>query len=144
MRFLMRLKVDAKQREFILLRDAGNSYDAIAQKLKVSKATLIQWSKLFQKELSELQFQSFIKIKEAHSWNQKKKYETLLKQLNKIDEGIMNANLSEATLKDLFMIKNTLLSQVESMERNIKVDANVIGKDILGNDERLEMQLNEA
>ena len=136
--------MDAKQREFILLRDAGQSYDAIAQKLKVSKATLISWNKLLHKEIQELQFQSFIEIKEAHSWNQKKKYEMLLKQLNKIDEGILNANLEDATLKDLFMIKNTLLSQVENMERNIKVDANVIGKDILGNDERLEMQLNEA
>ena len=136
--------MDAKQREFILLRDAGQSYDAIAQKLKVSKATLISWNKLLHKEIQELQFQSFIEIKEAHSWNQKKKYEMLLKQLNKIDDGILAANLEDATLKDLFMIKNTLLSQVENMERNIKVDANVIGKDILGNDERLEMQLNEA
>ena len=136
--------MDAKQREFILLRDAGQSYDAIAQKLKVSKATLISWNKLLHKEIQELQFQSFIEIKEAHSWNQKKKYEMLLKQLNKIDEGILNANLEDATLKDLFMIKNTLLSQVENMERSIKVDANVIGTDILGNPERLEMQLNEA
>ena len=78
--------MDAKQRDFIVLRDAGETYEAIAKKLKTSKATLIQWSKLFQEEIRELQFHSFIKIKEAHSWNQKKKYEMLLKQLDKIDE----------------------------------------------------------
>lgn len=136
--------MDAKQREFIVLRDAGETYEAIAKKLKTSKATLIQWSKLFQEEIRELQFHSFIKIKEAHSWNQKKKYEILLKQLDKIDEGILDADLSVATLKDLFTIKNSILSQVESMERNISVNANVIKKDMLGNDEMLQMKLNEA
>ena len=136
--------MDAKQREFIVLRDAGETYEAIAKKLKTSKATLIQWSKLFQEEIRELQFHSFIKIKEAHSWNQKKKYEMLLKQLDKIDEGILDADLSVATLKDLFTIKNSILSQVESMERNISVNANVIKKDMLGDDEMLQMKLNEA
>jgi transposase len=136
--------MDAKQREFILLRDNGESYDAIAKKLKTSKATLIQWNKLFEEEIKELQFHSFIKIKEAHSWNQKKKYEMLLKQLDKIDEGILDADLSVATLKDLFTIKNSILSQVESMERNISVNANVIKKDMLGDDEMLQMKLNEA
>ena len=136
--------MDAKQRDFIVLRDAGETYEAIAKKLKTSKATLIQWSKLFQEEIRELQFHSFIKIKEAHSWNQKKKYEILLKQLDKIDEGILDADLSVATLKDLFTIKNSILSQVESMERNISVNANVIKKDMLGDDEMLQMKLNEA
>jgi transcriptional regulator len=136
--------MDAKQRDFIVLRDAGETYEAIAKKLKTSKATLIQWSKLFQEEIRELQFHSFIKIKEAHSWNQKKKYEMLLKQLDKIDEGILDADLSVATLKDLFTIKNSILSQVESMERNISVNANVIKKDMLGDDEMLQMKLNEA
>ena len=136
--------MDAKQRDFIVLRDAGETYEAIAKKLNTSKATLIQWSKLFQEEIRELQFHSFIKIKEAHSWNQKKKYEMLLKQLDKIDEGILDADLSVATLKDLFTIKNSILSQVESMERNISVNANVIKKDMLGDDEMLQMKLNEA
>lgn len=135
--------MDAKQREFILLRDNGESYDAIAKKLKTSKATLIQWNKLFEEEIKELQFHSFIKIKEAHSWNQKKKYEMLLKQLDKIDEGILDADLSVATLKDLFTIKNSILSQVESMERKISVDANVTEKDDFGTN-RLRLSLNEA
>ena len=136
--------MDAKQRDFIVLRDAGETYEAIAKKLKTSKATLIQWSKLFQEEIRELQFHSFIKIKEAHSWNQKKKYEMLLKQLDKIDEGILDADLSVATLKDLFTIKNSILSQVESMERNISVNASVIKKDMLGDYEMLQMKLYEA
>ena len=68
----------------------------------------------------------------------------LLKQLDKIDEGILDADLSVATLKDLFTIKNSILSQVESMERNISVNANVIKKDMLGDDEMLQMKLNEA
>jgi|FLOH01.1.fsa_nt_gi transposase len=135
--------MDAKQREFILLRDNGESYDAIAKKLKTSKATLIQWNKLFEEEIKELQFHSFIKIKEAHSWNQKKKYEMLLKQLDKIDEGILKSDLTTASLKDLYLVKNSILSQVENMERKISVDANVTEKDDFGTN-RLRLSLNEA
>ena len=135
--------MDAKQREFILLRDNGESYDAIAKKLKTSKATLIQWNKLFEEEIKELQFHSFIKIKEAHSWNQKKKYEMLLKQLDKIDDGILKSDLTTASLKDLYLVKNSILSQVENMERKISVDANVTEKDDFGTN-RLRLSLNEA
>ncbi len=135
--------MDAKQREFILLRDNGESYDAIAKKLKTSKATLIQWNKLFEEEIKELQFHSFIKIKEAHSWNQKKKYEMLLKQLDKVDDGILKSDLTTASLKDLYLVKNSILSQVENMERKISVDANVTEKDDFGTN-RLRLSLNEA
>jgi len=99
-----------KQQKFILLRADGITFDAIAKEINITKSTLIQWSKLFQKEIQEIQFHSFVAIREAHSWSQKKKYETLLQQLTKIDEGIMNADLSDATLKDLFTIKNSLSS----------------------------------
>lgn len=36
-----------KQQQFIELRAKGNSFDNIVKKLKVSKGTLISWSKNF-------------------------------------------------------------------------------------------------
>ena len=136
--------MDAKQREFILLRDNGETYDAIAKKLKTSKATLIQWSKLFKDEMEELQFHSFIQIKEAYSYNQKSKYETLLKQLNKIDDAILEADLTGTQIKDLFMIKNTLSNQLEYIEKKISTDAHVTVTDEYNIKSKLRLQLNEA
>lgn len=136
--------INAKQREFITLRADGLSYDKIAAKLKTAKGTLIQWSKLFQDEIEDLKFHAFIEIKEAYSWNTKKKYEILLKQLDKIDTGILDADLTTASIKDLFTIKNNILAQVESIEKRISTDAKITQTNELGYKEQLRLKLSEA
>ena len=55
----MSVEMNAKQREFILLRADGLSYDKIASQLKTTKSTLIQWSKLFEDEIKDIQFEAF-------------------------------------------------------------------------------------
>ena len=92
-----------KQNRFLALRAEGKTYDAIAKELQTSKPTLMQWSKLFENEIKDLQFESFLQIKEAYSWSVKTKYETTLKQLNKIDNAILNADLTSSNIKDLFI-----------------------------------------
>ena len=132
------------QNKFIVMRASGLSYDAIAKELKVSKPTLIQWSKLFEDEIQDLQFESFLQIKEAYKWGAKTKYETLLKQLNKIDDAIINANLSQTSIKDLFMIKNNLLFELESIEKKISTNAKITKTDEYGIKEKLRLKLNEV
>ena len=133
-----------KQTRFLSLRANGLSYDAISQELKISKPTLIQWSKLFEAEIKDLQFESFLMIKETHAWSTKTKYETMLKQLNKIDDAILNADLTSSNIKDLFTIKNSLLFQLEAIEKKISVDAKIKQSDDFGNVERLRLKLNEV
>jgi len=133
-----------KQNRFLSLRAEGKSYDAIAKELKTSKPTLMQWSKLFESEIKDLQFESFLKIKEAYSWSVKTKYETTLKQLNKIDDAILEADLSQSNIKDLFTVKTNLLMQLETMEKKISVDAKLNQTDDFGNVERLRLKLSEA
>lgn len=136
--------MNTKQTEFVLYRADGLSFDKIATTLKVSKATLIQWSKLFEKEIKEIQFQSFIKIKELHSWNTQTRYTNLLEQLKIIDDGIVKSDLSKATIKDLFTIKNDILGQLDRIENKIRTKANVTITDELGYKEALELKLNEV
>ncbi len=132
-----------KQQKFILLRADGMSFDKIAKEIRTSKPTLIQWSKLLEKEIKDLEFEAYIKIKESYSWNKKKKYETLLKQLDKIDDGIMNADLTTTNLKDLFTIKNNILFQVDTIERNVIADPNIVKTDEYGLKSKLDIKLNE-
>jgi len=133
-----------KQNRFLTLRADGVTFDAITKELKTSKPTLIQWSKLFQKEIIDLRFESFLKIKEAYSWSVKTKYETLLKQLSKIDDAILNADLTSSSIKDLFTIKNNLLFQLEAIEKKISVNAHINQTDEYGIKEELRLTLNEA
>lgn len=136
-------EMNTKQREFISLRADGLSFDKIATKLKTSKPTLIQWSKLFEDEIKDLQFEAFIQVKEAYSWNTKKKYETLLKQLDKIDDGIIKADLSQTSIKDLFTVKNNILFQLESIEKRITTNPRITQTNDLGYKEQLDFKLNE-
>ena len=137
------MEMNKQQREFILLRADGISFDKIATQLKVSKASLIQWSKLFEDEIKEIQFEAFIKIKEHYIFTTQSRYKKLLEQLTIIDDGIVNADLSKATIKDLFTIKNDILMQVDRIESKITADPKITEKNEFGMTERLTLKLNE-
>lgn len=132
------------QSSFIGLRADGISFNVIAKELKVSKPTLIQWSKLFENEIKDLQFDTFVTIKESHSWSSRQKYETMIKQLGKIDDAILEADLSQSNIKDLFTVKTNLLMQLETMEKKISADTKLNQTDDFGNVERLRLKLNEV
>jgi len=132
-----------KQKNFILLRADGLSFDKIATKLKVSKPTLIQWSKLYEDEIKDIQFQSYIQIKETYNHTKKAKYETLIKQLQKVDDYILDVDLSQTSVKDLFMIKNSLSVQLEQLERKTVTDPKVTTTNELGYKEQLKLNLYE-
>ena len=138
------MEMNKTQREFILLRADGISFDKIATQLKVSKATLIQWSKLFENEIKEIQFEAFIKIKELHSFNTQSRYNTLLEQLTIIDDGIKGSDLTKSTIKDLFTIKNDILMQLDRIEAKIKTDPKIKVNNEFGFSEDLEFKLNEV
>ena len=132
------------QTKFILLRSDGLSFDKIAKELKVSKVTLIQWSKLFEDNIKELQFLAMVEIKKRYSNTVAKRYETLLQQLDKIDKAILEADLLETPLKDLIQLQQHTYSQIESIEKRFKTKAYITNKNEFGMVENLELTLNEA
>ena len=132
------------QTKFILLRSDGISFDKIAKELKVSKVTLIQWSKLFEDDIKELQFLAMVEIKKRYSNTVAKRYETLLQQLDKIDKAILEADLLETPLKDLIQLQQHTYSQIESIEKRFKTKAYITNKNEFGMVENLELTLNEA
>ena len=73
------------QTKFILLRSDGLSFDKIAKELKVSKVTLIQWSKLFEDNIKELQFLAMVEIKKQYSHPTKSRYKILFKILDRLN-----------------------------------------------------------
>ena len=105
-----------KQKEFIVLRADGITFDKIATTLKTSKSTLIKWSRLFQDNIEDLQFQSMVKIKEEFEHTRINKYKILLDQLKKVDDAILNKNLADTPLKELFLIKSNIDNQLNRLE----------------------------
>lgn len=138
------MEINSKQMEFITLRADGLSFDKIAKQLKISKATLIQWSKLFEDNIKELQFYAMVEIKKSFSHSVKSRYEILLKQLNKIDEAILNADLTEESLKDLIQLQQHTSTQIAMIENKVSVGAYVSKTNELGYKEDLRLKLNEV
>ncbi len=137
--------MSAKHKEFIILRADGSTFESIAKTLKTSKSTLIKWSRLYQDEISDIQFESMIKIKEEFSNNKLNKYKTLLEQLEKVDNAILEKDLKEASLKELFLIKSNMNNQLERLEEKtvLKYSGLSSYNEFLNKNEALVIKLNE-
>ena len=142
MRFYL---MNDKQKRFLVFRSDGLSFDKRAIELKVTKKTLIQWSRLFQDDIRDLEFIAMQKLKEEFSNNQVQKYKQLLEHLKKFDEGIINASFQEEKVKDLFTIRNNITYQLEQLEKkSIYTNTNLTKKcDIMGTTENITLSLNE-
>jgi len=108
----------AKEKEFLILRTNGLSFDKISKKLNVSKPTLVKWSKIYQDEIQDLKAMDLLALKEKYQYTQKKTYETLLKQLEKVETAITNTDFSKLSIKDLILTKANILEKVEEIESN--------------------------
>ncbi|RLA80808.1 MAG: hypothetical protein DRG78_10265 [Epsilonproteobacteria bacterium] len=133
------------QKKFLLLRADGLSFDKIANKLKVTKKTLIQWSRIYQEDIQDLQFQDMRDLKEQYRYDKKAQYEQLLKQLEKFNKAMDEADLSSTSIKDLHLIRNDIIYKLEQIEaRTTYTDTGLTSVcSITGDVEQITMELNE-
>ncbi len=134
-----------KQKQFLQLRASGLSFDKIAIELKTSKPTLIQWGRLFKDALNDMKFQSLATLKETYQYTVKAKYEQLLKHLNRLDEAIEAFDYSNVPLKDLIMVHNDIIAQLEKIEKQTTfIDTGLVKTcEITGIKEAVTVKLNE-
>jgi hypothetical protein len=134
-----------KQKQFIQLRADGLSFDKIGVQLKTSKPTLIQWSRIYKDELNDMKFQSLADLKEQYRFNQRAKYEQLLKHLQKIDDTITTLPFENSSIKDLMMVRNDITSQLESIEKRTSfIQTGLTSRDkYTGENEQIAVKLNE-
>ena len=131
--------------QFILLRSEGLSFDKIALQLKTSKSTLIQWARLYQDDISDLQFEAMQQIKSEFAYTKVSQYKQLLKHLQKVDKAIEDAELTITPLKDLILVRNDLFLRLEQMEKKaIFTNTNLVKTcEIMGTKEAITINLNE-
>jgi len=101
-----------KKEQFIIKRGLeGKSFDTIARELTVTKATLIQWSKEFNEDISNLEHFEKERIIEKYKAGKKIRFEAMLEIRDKILKEIKKRNLSEVSFGSL--MKNFV--EVEKM-----------------------------
>lgn len=135
-----------KQKDFIALRATGLSFDKISTKLNTHKSTLIEWSKLFQEDIQDLQFIDLQQLKEKYKQTTTNRYEQLLKHLNKIDKAMDDMDISKLSFLDLMKSRENILSKVTQIEENTTHSTNIKEPNtsfVLNMEESVKIKLSE-
>lgn len=95
-----------KKEEFLALRIAGETFQAISEKLGVSKQTLINWSKEaeIKESISTARLIHYQKILRLHEQNREAKIEFFACLAHKVKQELMSRDLSEVPADKLLKI----------------------------------------
>jgi len=101
------MKDTQTQENFIELRAKNWSFDRIGKELKVSKPTLIAWSREFQLEISNLRALELDSLQEKFALTKMKRLELFGEKLNSLKEELDQRNLTDLSTEKLleFILK---------------------------------------
>ena len=116
------MKPQSVKENFIDLRAKGFSFDNIAKELKMSKQTLIDWSKELQEEIANRKAIELESLYETYYLLKEYRLKNFGSLLNKIEQELQNRDLSDVAtdkLLELFLKYNTQLKE-EMVEPNFR------------------------
>lgn len=104
-----------KEQSFVKMRAKGNSFDRISKILKVSKGTLIKWSKQYKQEVSNmLAIEKDARV-ERYKISHIHQLETYGKQLLRVREELSKRNLDSIHTDKLINLEIKLLEAVNNL-----------------------------
>jgi transposase len=104
---------DLKTKErFIVLRAEGRSFESIAEELNVSKTTLITWSQKLNREINNARYLAYQRLIEQYKMTKIDSINSLMQQLQKINNAIDEKDIKELSYKDLILLKEKLINQL--------------------------------
>jgi transposase len=108
------MKDNSTKQTFIELRAKGNSYDAIAKELKVTKQTLIEWSKGLSQEIDNIRQIEIEALRERLKLTELHKLEIISNQLKEIETELSERDLTGIKTEKLIELKLKLLENFQS------------------------------
>ena len=93
------------QQRFICLRSEGWSFARIADELKISKPTLIKWSRKFQFEIQNLRAINIESLHEKWLSTREARVSALGEQLQKVQAELSKRDLTSLTTHQLFALE---------------------------------------
>jgi hypothetical protein len=116
------MKDQEVKESFIKLRACGRSYSSIASELRVSKKTLISWSKLFRADISNFRHIRMEALKEEFLLSQEKRIEGI-----GIIFAKLLAELKERDVKEISTDK--LFKMYIDLDKSLDSSGSIIFKD---------------
>lgn len=116
------MKSQETKSEFIKLRASGKSFDRIAKELSISKSTCSAWEKELKETIADLKQEQLNELYDAYFMTKEARIKKLGGVLDKIDDTLEQADLSEVPLEKLLDFK---LKYTEALKAEYVQTANV-------------------
>ncbi|MGM0806471.1 MAG: hypothetical protein ACQET8_17150 [Bacillota bacterium] len=112
------------KKQFVALRAKGFSFSKIAEKLKVSKVTLIDWSKYLEKEILNLKAIEMEELQQMYYVQKQQRIEQYGIQLKQIAKELERRDLSDMPTDKLLELKLKYLDYLkrEEIELSFQVE----------------------
>ncbi len=98
------MKKLANKEQFIEMRASGSSYQAIATELKVSKQTVIDWSKDFSLEIQNLKAIHLESIYQRHLMTAQGRIQLIGEQIERVRGEVLSRSLADVPTEKLYDI----------------------------------------
>jgi DNA-binding XRE family transcriptional regulator len=108
------------KQQFIELRAEGMSYDKIAKKLKVSKTTLIAWSREHEVDIINLQTIASESLQERYKVGQQHRLELWSEQLEMVRQELKTRGLGDIPTPKLIELLDTLSEKLKSEATSVR------------------------
>jgi transposase len=94
----------AIKEQFVELRSQGTSFSSIAQRLNVSKSTLIEWSKERKEDIGNMRQIHLETLREKYRMGAERRMELFAKQLDAVEGELSKRDLTTIATERLFDI----------------------------------------
>jgi len=126
------VKDQTDKNRFVELRATGWSYDRIAKELKVSKQTLINWSKELSIQISNLRAIELEALQEKYSLLKRQRIEFLAQQTTAIKNELKKRKLTDVPTEKLFNLLFRGQAILQQEETDLVFQEDSAGLDLLG------------
>ena len=111
--------LETKER-FVELRAQGRSFDSIADELKMSKTTLIKWSRELEKEINNAQYLAYQRLIEQYKLTKIERADLIMQALQRVNDAIGQKDVNAMSIKELLMLSDKLENQLNSLTLNVE------------------------
>jgi hypothetical protein len=117
------------RQQFVELRAEGMSYDKIVKKLKVSKTTLVSWSREHEVDIANLQIIAAEALQERYKVGQQHRLELWSEQLEMVRKELKTRGLSDIPTPKLIELLDTLSEKLKNEATQVRFKSEPYVKD---------------
>jgi DNA-binding Lrp family transcriptional regulator len=127
--------------KFIELRAAGMSFDSIAEKLDISKPTLLKLARELQADIERLKFINLESLAERYKVLRAERLQALGGIAEKVDTAIEAADFSKLSPEKLVELKLKLTEKMRDLLRGSFIIENDILSEVIEKDRAFELKV---